>query len=346
MSYDYRLMHLPSIQKDSYVLVTSRGDSVAVRHYATATATPNPIRSRKLGEIEAEAKRSRAPVIVEGTHSTEDPGHWWRRIQAANRRAGIGSSSAPPASPTPVPPREPPPASQPRRFVSHLGTPLNTLADWQALHPAGHWKAGYSAMELARAWHHADGFPREVAAVLASRPFGPLAVDRAIAECRTPVPGVGRPSHTDLMVEAVDGVGGRVVIAVEGKVRESFGPLVGAWLREVDHERSAANKLERLHGLCTGLGLPMGAGTEALRYQLLHRTWAAMSHAKSAGAHRAVVLVHSFAPPPDYDNRAAFGAFLAAMGQTTFTPGVVLPLGRRMGIDLWAAWVSDTPLAG
>ena len=208
------------------------------------------------------------------------------------------------------------------------------------------FRSGYSAMELARAWHHADGFPAAVAAVLASGPFGPLAVVRAIAECRTPVPGAGRPSHTDLMVEAADAAGGRVVIAVEGKVNESFGPLVGAWLREVDHERSAANKLERLRGLCDGLGLPMGAGTEALRYQLLHRTWAAVSHAKSVGAQRAVVLVHSFAPPPDYDNRAAFGAFLAAMGQATFTSGAVLPLGRRMGVDLWAAWVSDTPLAG
>ncbi len=348
MKHDYRLMHLPSVEKHSYVLVTSQGDAVAIRHYPDETSSPRVHRPGALAEIEAEARRGRAPVIEEEPKRVELSTHWWRRIQAANRRAGLGPSSVPQLTPTVPSPKLPAPL-QPQRlgpFVSHLGSPLATLTDWQALHPAVHWKAGYSAMELARAWHHADGLPPAVAAVLASGPFGPLVVDRAIAECRTSVPGVGRASHTDLMVEAADAAGGRVVIAVEGKVSESFGPLVGAWLREVDHDRSAANKLDRLRGLCDGLGLPMGAGTETLRYQLLHRTWAAVSHAKSVGAQRAVVLVHSFAPPPDYDNRAAFGAFLAAMGQAAFAPGVVLPLGRRMGIDLWAAWVSDTPLAG
>jgi hypothetical protein len=345
----YRLMYLPSIEMGTYALVTSQGDRVAVRHYPDETSSPRVHRPGAVAEIEAEARRGRAPVIEEEPKRVELSAHWWRRIQAANRRAGLGPSSASPPTPAPaVSPKLAAPThpSLRGRFVSHLGSPLATLADWQALHPALHWKAGYSAMELARAWHHADGLPPAVAAVLASGPFGPLDILGAIAECRTTVPGIGRASHTDLMVEAADVAGGRVVIAVESKVSESFGPFVGAWLREVDHERSAANKLERLRGLCDALGLPMGAGTEALRYQLLHRTWAAMSHARSVGAPRAVVLVHSFAPPPDYDNRAAFGAFLAAMGQAAFTPGVVLPLGRRIGIDLWAAWVNDMPLAG
>jgi hypothetical protein len=348
MKHDYRLMHLPSIEKHSYVLVTSQGDAVAVRHYPNEMSSPRVQRPGALTEIEAEARRGGAPVIEEEPKRVELSAHWWRRIQAANRRAGLGASLPSPHTSTPTASPKlaaPPHQSRLPRFLSHLGSPLATLGDWQALHPAVHWKAGYSAMELARAWHHADGLPPAVAAVLASGPFGPLVVDRAIAECRTSVPGVGRPSHTDLMVEASDAAGGRVVIAVAGKVSEPFGPLVGAWLREVDHDRSAANKLDRLRGLCDGLGLPMGAGTETLRYQLLHRTWAAVSHAKSVRANRAVVLVHSFAPPPDYDNRAAFGAFLAAMGQAAFAPGAVLPLGQRMGIDLWAAWVSDRPLA-
>lgn len=349
VKHHYRLMHLPSIERHSYVLVTSQGDAVAVRYYPDETSSPRILRPGALAEIEAEARRGRARVIEEEPKRVELSAHWWRRIQAANRRADLGPSSSARLPPAPTASPELAAPHQPRRlgrFVNHLGSPLATLADWQALHPAVHWKAGYSAMELARAWHHADGLPPAVAGALASAPFGPFVVDRAIAECRTSVPGVGRPSHTDLMVEAVDAAGGRVVIAVEGKVSELFGPLVGAWLRKVDHGRSAANKLERLRGLCDALGLPMGADTEALRYQLLHRTWAAMSHAKSVGAPRAVVLVHSFAPPPDYDNRAAFGAFLKAMGQAAFSPGAVLPLGRRMGIDLWAAWVSDSPLAG
>jgi hypothetical protein len=348
VSYDYTLMFLPSIRPDSYVLVTSQGDSVAVRHYASREVKPTPDRSRNLAKIKAERRRPGAPDVQEERHSTEDLNYWYRRTAAANRRAGlggqgdtkVGAGRAEPPSAIEAPPPAP---AQSLRFVDHRGKALTVMADWQALHPELHWKAGHSAMELARSWHAAEGFPGAVAHALRAEPFRGLRLDRAIAECRTAVPGAGRPSHTDLMVEATDGAGHRVVVAVEGKVRESFGPLVAAWLQEVDHERSAANKQERLRGLCEGLGLTV-AGTDSLRYQLLHRTWAGLRHAAELGATQAVLLVHSFAPTPDADNRSAFAAFLTAMGHTGFKPGALAPLGRRMGIDLWAAWVSDTPL--
>ena len=297
MSYDYRLMFVPSIRSDSYVLVTSRGDSVAVRHYASPTQKPTLDRSRTLTGIGREPKRPGAPVIVEEPHSTEDLRHWWLRTEAATRRAGLGAGKVAAAveasTRTSVPPRP----ARSARFVDHQGNALATLADWQALHPAIHWKAGYSAMELARSWHGAEGFPAAAASALQAEPFGGLLLDRAIAECRTAVPGAGRPSHTDLMVEATDRGGGRVVVAVEGKVRESFGPLVGAWLQEVEHERSAANKQERLRGLCEGLGLTVDA-TASLRYQLLHRTWAGLAHAAAMGARRAIVLVRIHSAKP------------------------------------------------
>ena len=347
MKHIYRLMHLPSIEKHTYVLVTSQGDSIAVRHYPDETAPPRIHRSHTVAEITADSKRSQAPVIEEEPKRTELSAHWRRRIDAANRAARLGgpagSTPAPTASPELL--GDPRAASNASRFVNHLGRPLVTVADWQAIHPEVHWKGGYSAMELARSWHAAEGFPPAVASALGAGPFAGLRLDRAIAECRTAVPGAGRPSHTDLMVEATDPAGNRVVVAVEGKVKESFGPLVGAWLQTVDHQRSASNKQERLQGLCDGLGLSV-ACTDSLRYQLLHRTWAGLRHAVALGATRTILLVHSFAPAPDADNRSAFAAFLVSMGHAGFTPGALVPLGRRMGIDLWAVWVSDTALPG
>lgn len=343
MSYTYELMWLPSLVPDSYVLVTSRGDSVAVRHYASAKLPPHIDRSRSLASIEAEARQAGAPVIRESAKSTENASHWWMRIAVANRKRGLAPGSHPsPATATARPPRIP---SSSAPMVDHRGRALVTLADWQALHPERHWKAGYSAMELARSWREAAGFPPAVANALRKGPFEDLAFVRGIAECRTPVPGAGRPSHTDLMVEARDAGGQGVAIAVEGKVNESFGPLVGAWRTKVDDTRSAENKAERLAGLCDGLQLSVDdPATDRLRYQLLHRTWAALSHAESMGASRSVLLVHSFATGPDADNRAAFREFLRAMGQSSFELGHPIRLGERRGIELWAAWVSDTPL--
>ena len=58
MRYTYQLMFVPSIRADSYVLVTSEGASVAVRHYADPTTVPKPDRSRNLARIIEEARRA------------------------------------------------------------------------------------------------------------------------------------------------------------------------------------------------------------------------------------------------------------------------------------------------
>jgi hypothetical protein len=353
MSFTYELMFLPSVQSDSYVLVTSRGFSVAVRFYATPTTPPRIDRSRDLASVRQEARVAGFPVITEEARKTELSGHWWDRTQKANRHlqrrhaVGVGQPTEPPR-----PRDEPRFASHPQAgpppfpFVDHQGRALDSLDGWRSLHKAHHWKAGYSAMELARTWHSAGGFPPAVARVVQAEPFGGLTLDHAIAECRTPVPGGRRPSQTDLMVQARDAAGRLVVVAVEGKVNEPFGPFVAAWIRSVDTSDSPTDKPERLRCLCDALSLAVDdPSTGRLRYQLLHRTWAALAHAKRVGAPVAVLLVHSFATAPDRDNRAAFHAFLRAMGQDEFTTGKLLPVGSRLGVELWAAWVCDVPLA-
>ena len=76
------------------------------------------------------------------------------------------------------------------------------------------------------------------------------------------------------------------VIAVEGKAREPFGPLVSEW-------NDSPGKQARLESLCEQLGLdPVAAG--GLYYQLLHRTVSAIREARRYGAREALMLVHSF----------------------------------------------------
>lgn len=355
MSWTYELMYLPGRHAGSYVLVTSRGASVALRIYVDGVTDPRRIDGRDLPGLPglyAEARAAGKPILPQDEEAIGNAGEWARRISRANERHGlpalggrVGADRAPTPVTAPSPLKTAPaPAISRTVFESIDGTPLRSLADWQALHSARHWKAGHSAMEMARAWHHAQAFPPAVAEVLARGPFGTLVVERGIAECLTEVPGAGRPSHTDLMVEA-RGPAGRVVIGVEAKVREAFGPRVDAWLNKEEPGRPRSNKELRLRGLCAELGLgPEAATTLALRYQLLHRSWAALAHAKETGARAAVLLVHSLADGEDEDNLADYRAFTRALGFVAADLTAPMYLGVRGGLPFWGAWVCDRPL--
>ncbi len=355
MSWSYELMLLPAITEDTYVLVTSRGDSVAVRIYSSADHPPRRLDGRdlpSLRELRRQARGAGHPVLEERAHKTTDVHYWLQRIKHAN--SVLPNQPATQSSPDPPPRTDPHGPSlqawrgtptQPGGFQDHQGRPLITLEDWRSVHPERHWKKGYSAMELARRWSHAQGIPPRVADALRGGGIGPLTLRRAVAECRTPVPGGGRPSHTDLMVEATDASGALVVLGVEGKVSESFGPLVKSWLAKVEQDRSRENKEQRLAGLLDALAIDRPHHEIAgLRYQLLHRTYAAIAHAEGLGASQAVLVVHSFATGADAANQRAFATFLDAMGSEPVEPGAVASLGPRQGIELSAVWVQDRPL--
>jgi hypothetical protein len=165
-----------------------------------------------------------------------------------------------------------------------LGTPHDArayLAD-----PIKHWRPDHSALELAAAWIGARGIPPAVGAVLASSStYADCRLVEAFFEREVPLGTKGRPSQTDLLalVELRDGYG---VIAVEGKARESFGPLVSDW-------NKSPGKQARLDDLCKQLGLET-EGVGDLYYQLLHRTVSALLEARRYGAREALMLVHSF----------------------------------------------------
>lgn len=93
-----------------------------------------------------------------------------------------------------------------------------------------HWKAGYSAQELAMAWAGArNDFPEAVRAALKSAPeYARAELIEGFFEREVELGSPGRNSQTDLMVIAGlgDGLG---IIAVEGKVEESFAEPVEQW---------------------------------------------------------------------------------------------------------------------
>lgn len=221
--------------------------------------------------------------------------------------------------------------------MSLIHIPTRSADDWKRLlaQPEIQWRMGYSARTLAHCWEAADGFPASVQSVFAAADGTfprDLMMLMGVPERRVPLPGGRRASQTDLFVLARSG-DGLVVICVEGKVDETFGPLVAEWL----NEDASPGKHERLAFLADMLGL----GTDvlgSLRYQLLHRTVSALIEADAFGARHAVMLVHSFgatdAGLDDYEAFArALGAEGAGAGRLVSAPGLPGEISLHLG---WA----------
>lgn len=110
--------------------------------------------------------------------------------------------------------------------MTSIYLPSSGPHDWQWLlaKPGLHWKHGASAMALADAWEHADGWPLPVADALSSDQYlAGLELLVAFPEHLVPLPGGRTASQSDLFVLARNGDGDLVTIAVEGKAAEPFG---------------------------------------------------------------------------------------------------------------------------
>ncbi len=81
--------------------------------------------------------------------------------------------------------------------------PANGPADWQQFlaEPEKQWKRGYSARTLAHCWHDADGFPKDVCAVLTSSGnFRDIELLVAIPEHKVSLPPVRAQASQNLPV--------------------------------------------------------------------------------------------------------------------------------------------------
>ena len=220
--------------------------------------------------------------------------------------------------------------------------PTQSFRDWQRLlaKPDLHWKAGYSAMTLARSWDAAapTGFPPEIRAALdasGAPSLKGLAPLLAIPEYQVPLRGGDNPSQTDVLALA-RGSAGLVAIAVEGKVDEPFGPTLAEKLLEPS--QGFKDRLTFLLGL---LRLPDSV-SGSIRYQLLHRTASALLIAEQFNARVAVMIVHSFSTLdrwfPDFQAFAALFHAHAEIGQP-------VPAGEFAGISLFLGWCRGDQIA-
>lgn len=211
--------------------------------------------------------------------------------------------------------------------MSRILIPTRGLEDWRQLlaDPEKHWRRGYSAFAAATAWEEAEGLPSEVAAVLGAEAELLL----AIPEHKVPLPGGQRESQCDVFALVRNGEQ-TFAVAVEAKVSETFGPTIGEWLRV-----PSEGKITRLTAICEMLGLedPPASG---LRYQLFHRTAAAVVEARRFNTTSAAMVVHSFSQEHRWFED--FAAFCAALGLEAERgkPSVVkLPEGRELFLG-WA----------
>jgi hypothetical protein len=196
-----------------------------------------------------------------------------------------------------------------------------------------HWREGYSAKAVCESWFNANDVPFSVRRVLenAEEYQGAQLIDAWLERCTYLPWGRGNPTQTDLL--AVLGIGDELaLLAIEAKVKESFGPYVKDWLAE-----GGDNRAERLHGLCDLLDLNTEAAFE-LRYQLLHRTAAAVLEAERYRARHAAMVVQSFRP--DKTGLSDFQSFAEAMGygqvdaNSISSPKTLGSVGLRIG---WSA---------
>lgn len=220
-----------------------------------------------------------------------------------------------------------------------------------------HWRKGRSAFELSTAWMTARGIPQSVRSVLdQASEWRNAALLDAIFERQTALSGRGGPTQTDLLgIVALKE--GNAILGVEGKVDESFGDLVGEWLKgapkekpeedaadKAQRERSRQNCANRLDALCATLEVdPRGLGK--LYYQLFHRTCAAIYEAKRFGYRRAIMLVHSFAEKPAPPAMPAcfedFSAFASAVRMSVDSPDSISEPRVCGGVQLRLAWAAD-----
>lgn len=222
--------------------------------------------------------------------------------------------------------------------------PAKSADDWQGFlaEPDKQWRTGYSAKALAHCWMSADDFPPSVRAVLersSSEVFRRLTMLLAIPERRVPLPGGGRASQTDLFVLGKATSGELVSIAVEGKVNESFDRLVSEWLVAPLADGSpgpSPGRKNRLAYLSNLLELNEERA-KTLRYQLLHRTAAALIEAERFNARHALMLVHSFSSTNAwFDDYGAFGRALGVECE----PDAIVQVGDRQGVELYLGWVT------
>jgi hypothetical protein len=222
--------------------------------------------------------------------------------------------------------------------VKRIVVPTRTGSDWQPLlaKPKLHWKKGASAMTAAASWEAAAGsLPPEITARLNAAEnacLTDLKLLLARPEWEVPLEGGETTSSTDVLAICRNSEG-LCIVAVEAKVHEDFGPLVGQKRAESSSGQSA--RLTYLEGL-----LHVARFDDSLRYQLVHRTASALLTAQEFHAGSAVMMVQAW--DAKAKRRNDFEAFCLAVSGKQLAPLLYqLPDFERP--KLFLAWCDGDP---
>lgn len=211
--------------------------------------------------------------------------------------------------------------------MSKILIPTKNAEDWKQLlaDPQKHWRIGYSAYATAWSWECANGLPKEIAELLGNNAELLL----AIPEHKVALPGGSRESQCDVF--ALLRTGEKTLsLSVEGKVNEAFGPTIGEWM-----STPTKGKIVRLTAICEMLGVNYPPKPE-LRYQLFHRTAAAVLEAQRFGTDNAAMVVHSFSQEHRwFSDFVAFCALFGIKPVRGKSHSVSLPDGRKLILG-WA----------
>jgi hypothetical protein len=208
--------------------------------------------------------------------------------------------------------------------MKRIVVPTQSGTDWQRLlgKPKLHWKKGRSAMSAAACWEASQPrLPPEISALLdacGDPMLTALELLLAIPEFEVALPGGDTVSQTDIMALCRNEKG-LVVVGVEAKVDEPFGPTLGE-----KKAGATAGQLERIAYLEKELGRTAPFAYQ-IRYQLLHRTVSALLTARAFHAPVAVMLVQSFHAGAEW--KPDFAAFCAAHACNPLAPDVFEVLG-------------------
>lgn len=209
--------------------------------------------------------------------------------------------------------------------------PSKGVEDWRHLlaDPLKHWKSGYSAKATASSWEASDGLPSEILRILGQD----SELLFAIPEHKVPLPGGKRESQCDVFA-LVRRRERTCALAVEAKVNEPFGPTVGEWM-----QKKTPGRIERLSSICHMLDVPYPPPAH-LRYQLFHRTAAAIVEAERFKTDDAGMIVQSFSQVRRwFEDFAEFCDYLGVTASPEKPIKKTLPVGK----PLILGWATGSP---